>query len=229
MNINQNIKIAVDAIVFGYESNVLKVLLIKQKFGELKNQWALVGGFVLDGESLENAVYRELKEEAGISVTYLEQLYTFGDVDRDPRMRVVSVAYFGLVNSTKLQLKADTDAEDARWFPFNDLPKMAFDHEKILKMAYERLKNKLMYQPIGFDLLPDEFAFSDLENLYSTIINANIDRRNFRKKIQSYQLLIETTKIAGKKSGRPARLFKFDKQKYEQLSASGFYFEIKLA
>lgn len=230
MKLEQNIKIAVDAIVFGYADNNLNVLLIKQKFGELKNQWALVGGFVKDNETLKDAVNRELKEEAGIKVNYLEQLYTFGDnVERDPRFRVVSVAYFALVNSTKLVLTADSDAEEARWFPITDLPKLAFDHKEIIQSASLRLKNKLTYQPIGFDLLPQEFLFSDLENLYCTILEKEIDRRNFRKKILSYGIIEETEKISSKKSGRPAKLFKFNKLKYNKLFKEGFLFEINFA
>lgn len=230
MELRQNIKIAVDAIVFGYKENNLNVLLIKQKFGALKNQWALVGGFVKDGETLINAVNRELQEEAGIKVSYLEQLYTFGDdVERDPRFQVISVAYFALVNSTKLVVKADTDADDAQWFSVNDLPKLAFDHHLILATAKQRLKNKLSYQPVGFDLLPKEFLFSELENLYCTILEKEIDRRNFRKKILSFGIVEETEKFGNKKNGRPAKLFKFNKLKYNKLNQEGFLFDIYFA
>lgn len=230
MKIEQNIKVAVDAIVFGYRENNLHVLLIKQKFGELKNQWALVGGFVKDNETLHEAVNRELKEEAGIEVSYLEQLYTFGDnLYRDPRGRVISVAYFALVNSTQFILSADSDAEEAQWFPIDELPPLAFDHEEILKKAHQRLQNKLTYQPIGFDLLPAEFLFSELENLYCTILAKEIDRRNFRKKILSFGFIEETESISPKKSGRPARLFRFNKLKYNQFAEEGFLFEIKFA
>ncbi len=230
MELNQNIKIAVDAIVFGYTGNKLNVLLIKQKYGLLKNRWALVGGFVKDDETLNDAVNRELHEEAGIKVNYLEQLYTFGDdINRDPRFRVVSVAYFALVNSTKLVLKADTDAEDAKWFPFDELPDLAYDHQSILEMARKRLKNKLVYQPVGFDLLPKEFLFSELENLYNTILEKEIDRRNFRKKIMSYGIVEETEKFGNKVKGRPAKLFRFNKLEYNKLEKEGFLFEINLA
>ncbi len=230
MELSQNIKIAVDAIVFGYSENNLNVLLIKQKFGLLKNKWALVGGFVKDDETLHAAVNRELQEEAGIKVNYLEQLYTFGDdVQRDPRFRVISVAYFALVNSTQLILKPDTDADDAKWFPINNIPALAFDHATIIEIAQQRLKNKLTYQPIGFDLLPSEFLFSDLENLYCTILGKEIDRRNFRKKLQSFGILEETDKFSEKKSGRPAKLFRFNKLKYNQLTQEGFLFEINFA
>lgn len=230
MKIEQNINLAVDAIVFGYTNNQLNVLLVKQKFGELKNQWALVGGFVKDNETLKDAVNRELKEEAGIKVNYLEQLYTFGDnIYRDPRFRVVSVAYFALINSTKLVLRADSDAEDAKWFPIKAIPKLAFDHKEILNAALLRLQNKLTYQPIGFDLLPKEFLFSDLENLYCTILEKEIDRRNFRKKILSFEIIEETDSFSPKKSGRPAKLFKFNKLKYKKLFKDGFLFDINFA
>lgn len=227
MELKQNIKIAVDAIVFGYSDNKLNVLLIKQKYGLMKNLWALVGGFVKDNETLSEAVNRELLEEAGIQVNYLEQLYTFGDnINRDPRFRVITVAYFALVNSTKLVLTADSDAEEARWFPIDDMPNLAFDHQSILLAAQNRLKSKLTYQPIGFDLLPKEFLFSELENLYCTILEKEIDRRNFRKKILSFGIVEETEKFGNKKNGRPAKLFRFNKQKYNKLLKGGFLFEI---
>lgn len=230
MELNQNIKIAVDAIVFGYTDNKLNVLLIKQKFGVLKNQWALVGGFVKDNETLNSAVNRELQEEAGIKVNYLEQLFTFGDdINRDPRFHVVSVAYFALVNSTKLILKANSDAEDAKWFSINELPHLAFDHKYIIEIAKKRLRSKLTYQPIGFDLLPKEFLFSELETLYCTILEKDIDRRNFRKKILSFGIIEETEKFGDNKNGRPAKLYKFNKLKYNKLSQEGFLFDINFA
>jgi 8-oxo-dGTP diphosphatase len=230
MNINQNIKVAVDAIVFGYSENQLNVLLIKQKYGALKNKWALVGGFVKDNETLFEAVNRELQEETGITVNYLEQLFTFGDdIQRDPRGRVISVAYFALVNSTKFNVRADSDAEEAQWFSISALPDLAFDHKLILETALKRLQNKLTYQPIGFDLLPKEFLFSDLENLYCTLLNKEIDRRNFRKKILSFGIIEETDKFGSKKNGRPAKLFKFNKLKYNKLTKEGFVFDIYFA
>lgn len=230
MKLQQNIKIAVDAIVFGYTDNKLNVLLIKQKFGALKNQWALVGGFVKDSETLSEAVNRELQEETGIKVNYLEQLYTFGDnIERDPRFRVISVSYFALVNSTKLVLKADSDADDAKWFSINELPNLAFDHNEILDTAKNRLQSKLTYKPIGFDLLPKEFLFSELENLYCTILEKEIDRRNFRKKILSFGIVEETGKFGGRTKGRPAKLYKFNKHKYNKLAKDGFLFDINFA
>lgn len=230
MSENQNIRVAVDAIVFGYQNNQLYVLLIQQKFGTQESYWALPGGLVQNDESLQDAVKRELKEETNISVNYFEQLFTFGDdVFRDPRNRVISVAYFALVDSSKLIVKADSDAEKAQWFKIDEIPPLAFDHTIILGKGIERLKAKLTYEPIGFDLLPKEFLFSELENLYCTILEKEIDRRNFRKKILSFEIIEETDQFSPIKSGRPAKLFKFNKQKYNTLLKKGFHFEIKFA
>lgn len=226
----QNIRVAVDAIVFGYQHNQLYVLLIQQKFGTQESYWALPGGLVKNDESLQDAVKRELKEETNVTVTYFEQLFTFGDdVNRDPRNRVISVAYFALVDPSKLTIKADSDAEHAQWFKINEVPTLAFDHNSILKKAIERLKAKLTYEPVGFDLLPKEFLFSELENLYCTILEKEIDRRNFRKKILSFEIIEETEQFGSSKSGRPAKIFKFNKLKYNELTKKGFHFEIKFA
>ena len=226
----QNIRIAVDAIVFGYKNNNLYVLLIEQRFGSSEKYWALPGGLVKQDESLSDAVIRELHEETNVQLTFMEQLYTFGDdIYRDTRNRVISVAYYALVDASHLEIKADTDADKVQWYKIDEIPKLAFDHNIILEKAISRLKAKLTYEPIGFDLLPDEFLFSDLENLYCTILEKEIDRRNFRKKILSYGFLEQTENFSPIKSGRPAKLFKFDKLKYNALIQNGFHFEIKFA
>jgi len=226
----QKIKLAVDAVVFGYEKERLYILLIQQKFGPLKNQWALPGGFVKNGEGLQQAVERELREETGMTLDYLEQLATFGDdIERDPRAQVVTVAYYGLVNSSRFVLHAGSDAEKTQWFPIHDAPKLAFDHAQILETALERLKGKLRYQAVGFDLLDKEFPFSDLEQLYMTILERKIDRRNFRKKMLSLGFIEETTKQAAKTNGRPGKLFRFNQKKYKKLRKQGFHFELKFA
>ncbi|CAI2765794.1 NUDIX hydrolase [Flavobacterium collinsii] len=226
----QNIRIAVDAIVFGYKNNSLYVLLIEQKFGSAEKYWALPGGLVKHDESLSEAVIRELHEETNVQLTYMEQLYTFGDdINRDSRNRVISVAYYALVDASSLEIKADTDAERVQWFKIDQIPSLAFDHNLIVKTAIARLKAKLTYEPVGFDLLPQEFLFSDLENLYCTILEKEIDRRNFRKKILSYGFLDQTDHFSPVKSGRPAKLFKFNDLKYKELTKKGFHFEIKFA
>lgn len=229
METTQNIQIAVDAIVFGYSKEEgVSILLIKRKYDPFKGSWAIPGGFVLDDESLEEAVARELQEETGVKINYLEQLYTFGKPGRDPRKRIVSVAYFGLVKSSQFEkLKATTDAEDAAWFNFKRLPKLAFDHKKILNIAIERLRGKITYQPVGFELLEKKFPFSDLEHLYATLLDRPMDRRNFKKKVMSLGILDELdekAKSAG--AGRPGNLFQFNKKTYNRLLKEGMHFEI---
>lgn len=223
----QNISLAVDAVVFGYQENQIFLLLIKQKFGPYRNHWCLPGGFVKNEEPLKVAVKRELKEETGIQVNYLEQLCTFGDqIDRDPRGRVVSTAYFALVNPSKFKLKADTDAAEVEWFPIASIPKLGFDHKKIVKVALERLQAKIKYHPIGLNLLDKKFLFSDLEKIYTSILDKAIDRRNFHKKFMQFDLLEDTGEKRKVGKGRPATVFTFKKSKYKQLLKEGFHFEL---
>lgn len=223
---SQSIKLTVDAVVFGYEEGNISVLLIKRKYEPFKGNWAIPGGFVLNNEPLETAVERELHEETGIKINYLEQLYTFGKPNRDPRGRVVSVAYFGLVRPNVFILQASTDAELAQWFHIDELPKLSFDHKRILAMAIERLQAKITYEPIGFELLTNKFPFSDLEKLYTTLLGRAIDRRNFRKKIMSLNVLDELNEKVSRGSGRPANLFQFNQKRYFQLKKEGIIFEI---
>ncbi len=222
----QSIKLSVDAVVFGYESGTISVLLIKRKYKPFKGEWAIPGGFVLDNESLEQAIQRELSEETGITINYLEQLYTFGKPDRDPRSRVVTVAYFGLIKPSAFKLLASTDADEVQWFNIDKLPKLSFDHKDIFDVAINRLKNKITYEPLGFELLEEKFPFSDLEKLYATLIGRAIDRRNFRKKFLSLNILDELDEKVSKGSGRPANLFKFNKQRYFMLKNEGIIFDI---
>lgn len=225
--IHQNIKVAVDAAVFGYKDKSLHILLIKRNIAPFKDSWALPGGLVLENESLEDAVVRELKEETNVTVDYLEQLYTFGKPERDPRNRVVSITYYALVKPEHHTIIADTDAGDVAWFDIKELPELAFDHRQILDIAKNRLRNKLTYEPIGFDLLADKFLFSDLENLYKTILEKDIDRRNFRKKILSFNILEELDEKVSEGRGRPANLFRFNKKQYFKHKEKGFLFDIK--
>jgi len=223
------IKVAVDAIVFGYSKNEgVSVLLIKRKYPPFKDGWAIPGGFILEEESLEEAVKRELVEETGIKVNYLEQLYTFGAPKRDPRQRIISIAYFALVKSSMFQqLKASTDAAEAQWFNINKLPALAFDHKEILQTAIERVRAKIRYQPIGFELLDKNFPFADLEKLYTTLLDREIDRRNFTKKILSLGLLEDTGQLAAAAgAGRPSKIYQFNKKRYQQLLKEGMHFEI---
>ncbi len=224
----QNIKVAVDAVVFGYTSKEgLSVLLIKRNIQPFKDSWALPGGLVGDEESLEEAVQRELKEETGVNINYLEQLYSFGKPGRDPRNRVVSITYYGLVKPDAFELQADTDAAEVAWFNVKSLPTLAFDHQDILAAAHERLKNKLLYQPVGFELLEEKFPFSELEKLYMAVLDRPIDRRNFKKKVMKFGFLEETSeKQSLNGAGRPGNLFCFNEQKYLQLQKEGINFEL---
>ena len=221
---SQSIKLTVDAVVFGYEEGKITVLLIKRKYEPFKNKWAIPGGFIQNDESLEQAVERELYEETGVKINYLEQLYTFGEQKRDPRGRIVSIAYFGLVRPTAFKLFASTDAEDAQWFSIDELPELSFDHKEILELAIKRLQGKITYEPIGFELLDKKFPFSDLEKLYSTLLGRKVDRRNFRKKIVGLNVLDELDEKVSKGSGRPANLFQFNQKRYFQLKKEGIIF-----
>ena len=228
MPTNQDIKVAVDAVVFGYlPGSGLQLLLIRRNVQPYKDQWALPGGLVGNEESLEEAVERELKEETGISINYLEQLYSFGKPGRDPRNRVISITYYGLVRPDGLKLEANTDAAEARWYHLDQLPSLAFDHSAILEKALERLRAKITYEPIGFELLEEKFPFSDLERLYQTVIGRSIDRRNFKKKIMKYGFLEETNErqvLNG--AGRPGFLYRFNEKKYFELKKKGINIEI---
>lgn len=222
----QSIKLSVDAVVFGYEEGKISVLLIKRKYEPFKDKWAIPGGFVLNDESLEEAVERELQEETGVKINYLEQLYSFGNPSRDPRGRVISIAYFGLIRPNAFKIFASTDAAQVAWFNINELPHLSFDHKEILEIAIKRLQGKITYEPIGFELLDKKFPFSDLEKLYTTLLGRAIDRRNFRKKIVSLNVLDELKEKVSKGSGRPASLFQFNKKRYFQLKTDGIIFEI---
>jgi 8-oxo-dGTP diphosphatase len=218
--------LTVDCVVFGFDEAELKVLLIERGLEPFKGKWALPGGFVRVEETLDAAARRELEEEAGLKDVFLEQLYTFSAVERDPRERVVSVAYYALVKLAAHETRAATDAADARWFPISKVPDLAFDHAEILATALARLKAKVRYEPIGFELLPPEFTLSQLQHLYETVLGMELDKRNFRKKVLGYDLLVPLK--AKQKTGRhrPAQLFRFDMEKYARLRKRGFNFEL---
>jgi 8-oxo-dGTP diphosphatase len=218
--------LTVDCVVFGLGDDDLKVLLIQRDHDPYVGRWALPGGFVDIDETLEHAARRELEEEAGLHRVFLEQLFTFGAVDRDPRERVVTVAYYALVNIGDHAIRPATDARAVAWFDVNDAPKLAFDHETILDTALERLKGKVRYQPIGFELLPRKFTLRHLQRLYETVLERRIDKRNFRRKVLSMGLLEETDEIETGVSHRAARLYRFDASKYKKLVNKDFNFEL---
>ena len=218
--------LTVDCVVFGLDEEDLKVALIQRDLAPFAGKWALPGGFVHVDESLEDAARRELQEETGLSKVFLEQLYTFGDVNRDPRERIVTVSYYALVNIRDHRVQAATDARNAAWFPVSDTPSLAFDHENILQVALERLKGKVRYQPIGFELLPTKFTLSQLQHLYETILERSLDKRNFRRKVLAMGFLEETDEIEQDVAHRAARLYRFNEAKYRKLVKQGFLFEL---
>ena len=226
--------LAVDCVVFGFDADQhdLRVLLIRRDLEPFRGGWALPGGFVRMEESVDDAARRELSEETGIDVktVFLEQLYTFGRPDRDPRGRVVSVAYYALVNLADHRVQAATDAREAAWFSVSDVPRLAFDHAEILDKAVQRLRGKVRYEPIGFGLLPQKFALSQLQRLYEVVLDRPLDKRNFRKKILSMggatPLLVELDEVQQDVAHRAARLYRFDEDRYRRLKRKGFNFEI---
>lgn len=210
MEISQRISVTVDILLFTILDNKLKILLIKRNIPPFEGMWAVPGGFVKDDESLDKAAVRELQEETGVKDIFIEQLYTFGDVKRDPRQRVVTVAYYALISSENLSLKySEYEANKIDWFPVDRLPEMAFDHRDIIKTGVERIKNKLGYSNVAFGLLPDKFRLTELQNLYEIILNKPLDKRNFRKKILSLDIIEATGEKVVIGRHRPAQLYRF--------------------
>lgn len=214
--------LTVDCVIFAYDQQAsLRVLLIERAGNPFQGHWALPGGFVDEGETLEAAALRELEEETGMKDVFIEQLYTFGDPGRDPRGQVVSVAHFALVNPTRHPVKAASDARTVAWHDIEHLPSMAFDHQQIIETAIRRLRAKVRYQPVGFELLPEQFTLSQLQDLYETILGLkssglSLNKRNFRTRILKLGVLEETSRQAGV-AHRPAMRYRFNRETYEQL------------
>lgn len=216
-------KVTVDIVIFTIQSEELKVLLVKRGVPPFKGQFALPGGFVREDESLDEAARRELREETGVSDVYLEQLYSFGQPRRDPRERVITVAYYALVSADRSQLVPGTDTTEATWWTVNKLPVLAFDHRKILDYALERLRNKLEYTTVGFQLLPAKFSLTELQGVYEAILGKKLDKRNFRRKIELLRILKLTSEY--RRGGqRPARLYRFAAARFEKLKDKGILF-----
>lgn len=201
--------VTVDLVIFTIADDDLKVLLIRRGIEPYLSRWALPGGFVGIEESLEKAAARELKEEVGVTNVYLEQLYTFGEPKRDPRGRVISVAYFALIDAERQRIVAASDAADAQWHSVFNSPKLAFDHKKILDYAVWRLRNKIEWTTVGYELLPKKFTLSELQRVYEIILQKPVDKRNFRKKILSQGQIRELNETRSDVAHRPAKLYSF--------------------
>jgi 8-oxo-dGTP diphosphatase len=200
--------VTTDVVIFTIRQDQLKVLLIKRALPPFQGDWALPGGFVQMDESLDEGARRELQEETGVGGVYLEQLYTFGRPERDPRERVITVAYYALIPSDRIELRAASDAEGVSWFGMNEIETLAFDHDEILKMAHERLVAKLDYSTIAFQFMPESFTLTELQQVYELILREPIDKRNFRKKILALNLIEATGEEQREGPHRPAKLYR---------------------
>lgn len=208
--------VTVDVVIFTIRGDELKVLLVRRAADPCLGSWALPGGFVEIDEDLEQGASRKLAEETGVIGVYLEQLYTFGEPDRDPRERVITVAYYALVPSDKLRIRAATDAEAVGWFGMDELPELAFDHAEILAAARTRLVAKLDYSTIAFQFMPAKFTLSELQKVYEIILSEPVDKRNFRKRVLAFEQIEETGAKRRDGAHRPAKLYRvIDRSKVE--------------
>jgi 8-oxo-dGTP diphosphatase len=203
--------VTIDVVLFTIRDRKLHLLLIKRLAKPFENRYALPGGFVREDESLDAAAIRELREETGVGNVYLEQLYTFGDPKRDPRGRVITVAYYALVSHNQV-LRPGTDASDAAWFLVAELPPLAFDHRKIAEYAHQRIRNKLDYTDVGFELLPERFTLTELQLVHEAILGQGLDKRNFRRKIIQ-KGIVKPTKEWQQTGRKPAQLYRFSEHK----------------
>jgi 8-oxo-dGTP diphosphatase len=220
---HQKILVAVDCIIFGFDGSQLKALLIKRGFEPEKGKWSLMGGFVGKNENADDAAVRVLYQLTGMKNIYMEQLYTFTDINRDAAGRVISIAYFALINiadyNEQLQLE-----HEAKWFPLSKTPPLIFDHKKMVVKAKELLRQKVAHHPIGFELLPEKFTLPQLQSLYEAIFETPLDKRNFTKKMLSLGILNKLNEKEKESSRKGAFYYVFDSQKYGKLQANGVKF-----
>ncbi len=216
----------VDNVIFGFDDGDLKILLIKRGEEPFLDYWGLPGYFVYPDENLDAAANRVLEELSGLKDVYLEQVKTFGAVDRHPAGRVITVAYYSLVKISDYKLNASSIAQKAKWFSIPKVSELPFDHSEILEACFNRLKRRVRTRPIGFELLPPKFTLTELQHLYESILETKLDKRNFRKKILAMNLLVDLNETQEGVAHRPARLYQFDGEKYEDLFSKGFNFEL---
>lgn len=212
--------VALDCIIFGFDGEQLNLLLIKRDFEPEKGKWSLMGGFLQNQESLNDAAERILGTLTGLQNIYLEQLYAFGEVDRDPVERTISVAYYALID-VHTHDKELVEQHSASWFPIDEIPDLIFDHHDMVNAALKRLRFKASHQPVGFELLPTKFTLPELQKLYESIYNTDLDKRNFRRRILSMDVLIKTDEKQKKFSKKGAFLYKFDQDKYSEKVTNG--------
>lgn len=212
---NPKFYVGIDCIIFGFDKNELNLLLLKRNFEPAKGKWSLMGGFIQENESADDAAQRVLSELTGLKDVYMEQIGAFGAVDRDPGERVISLAYYALININEYDREL-VQQYNAHWMNINEVPELIFDHSEMVRKARKMMKEKASHKPIGFNLLPELFTLTQLQNLYEAIYGETIDKRNFRKRIAEMDFIEQTEKIDKTGSKRGARLFKFNDKAYEK-------------
>lgn len=215
--------VTTDCVIFGFDGERLQVLLIERGIEPFKGRWAFPGGFIKMDETAEEGALRELKEETGMENAFIQQFHTFSNPLRDPRERVITIAFYALVRIQ--EVKGGDDAASARWFPLDEIPALAFDHDHMLRMATQRLRQEIHFHPIGFELLPEKFTLKELQSLYEAILGITFDRRNFAKKMLHLEILNELDETVWPTPKREAKLFSFNAGKYEELKRKGFRME----
>lgn len=215
--------VTTDCVIFGYDNMQLKVLLIQRGGEPFKGKWAFPGGFMKMDETVEECARRELKEETNLTANLIEQFHCFSDPDRDPRERILTIAFLGLVKIE--EVKGGDDAKEAKWFPLDEIPPLAFDHDHILRAAQARLRERIHFQPIGFELMPEKFTLRQLQMLYEAILGVHFDRRNFAKKLLHLDILTQLDETVWPTPRREAFLYSFNKEKYDELKQKGLRLE----
>lgn len=218
--------LSIDCVIFGFRHGELDILLIKHAEGISKGRWALPGGWIRYNESIDDAAARLLTSLTGVSNIFLEQLRAFGDVERYPGKRVITIAYYALINADNYSLSPGFTASDAQWFKLRDVPRLPYDHATILRTGFQHLKHKVRHEPIGFNLLPKKFTLNDILKLYEAILETEMDKPNFRRKLLNMNLLVPCDEKQRDVSHRAASLYRFDKKIYKQLKESGFTFQL---
>ncbi|MDN3667548.1 NUDIX domain-containing protein [Algibacter miyuki] len=224
-NSNDKVFLAVDCIIFGFDGENLEVLLIQRDFEPEKGKWSLMGGFLKNNETLDDAAARILHNLTGVHDIYMEQLYSFSEVDRDPVARTISTSYYAIINIEKHNEEL-IENYNAKWFPLSEVPELIFDHNIMLNKAIRRLRRRTSISPIGFELLPEKFTMRQLQNLYEAILDKELDKRNFINKINSMDVLIKLKEKDMTSSTKGSFLFKFDKDKYDEKQTNSFYLKL---
>ena len=215
--------VTTDCVIFGFDGEELKVLLIERGITPYKGHWAFPGGFLNPNETAEEGARRELREETGLDSAHIEQLHTYSTPDRDPRERVITIAYIALVRIQ--DVRGGDDAADAGWFPVENVPPLAFDHAEILRDALRRLRERIYFYPLGYELLPEKFTLKELQTLYEAVLGVQFDRRNFAKKMQRLDILTQLDETVWPTPKREAKLYSFNIEKYNELKKRGFKIE----